>query len=245
MDQFLVNEVPVIRLRSTAENLNRGNLVVIYGGTKEANFRFTVAGSLGEKLADLYFNVYCFDFRSNLVADRFYEFGLYDRLCDAREVVQWVLETQKAPLSLMGLSMGGPLAVTIASELGDKIKNLFLVAPAAYHREAMKPEVKFGPQFSEIIRGNGNCSWKETDSFEEAKRVSASTLIVEFRKDETIPHEIPMSYWRNVGGKLRPGQEVRLHTLEGGHTFDAPPQRQEDIIGAIREFLALPPLARD
>lgn len=248
MDQFLVNGViPVIRLRSSSEDSNRGNLVIIYGGTKDENYRFRTS-AFGGKLACLGFNVFCFDFRSNLDASRFEEFGLYDRLNDSREVVLWVRDNQGGPLSLLGVSMGGSLAVNIAAELGKKVKNLFLVAPAAYHREAMKPEVKFGPQFSEIIREPR--SWHNSNSFEEAKKISANTLIIQFRDDQIVPKQIPMDYWRNVGAKSQ-DQNIRLTVLDGGHkgkngtSSIINPERQDDIVRAIQEFLALPPLVRN
>lgn len=237
---FLVKGVPVIGLRSLADGSSgkHGNIVVIYGGVKEENFRFKVAESLGKKLAGLDFNVYCFDFRSNLDISRFNEFGLHDRLEDAREVVSWVLESEKAPLSLLGVSMGGPLAVAIAAELGDKIKNLFLVAPAAYHRDAMKPEVKFGPRFSEIIREPE--SWRESDSFKEIKGICANILVIQFRQDDVVPFQ-PKIYFDNIGPEAAWSRNVRLDILEGPHNGTyIPSQRQEDIAGAIRDFLALP-----
>ena len=242
MDQFFVNVIPVIRLRSTAEDSNRGNLMIIYGGIKEENFRFTVT-MLGGKLASLGFNVFCFDFRSNLDSSKFEKFGLCDRLDDAREVALWVRDNQGGPFSLLGLSMGGPLAVRVASELGEKVKNLFLVAPAAYHREAMKPEVKFGPRFKEIISVPE--SWRETDSFEEIKGICTNILVIKFRDDDVTPQQ-PKIYFDNIGSKATLTRQVRLVILEGGHNGTyTHPQRQEEIIGAIRDFLALPSMARD
>lgn len=246
----VVNEtIPVIGLRSFVggSGEKRGGVVVIYGGSTEENFRFTVSDFLGEKLAGLGFDVYCFDFRSNLDASRFYEFGLYDWLLDAREVVKWVLEKEKSPISLMGISMGGPLAVTIASELGDKIKNLFLIAPAAYHRDAMKPGVKFGPQFSKIIgKGKLEETWHETNSFEESKDVCANSLILQFREDQIVPRQILIDYWHNIGSRANRRQNIRLTTLEGLHNgIYTNSQRQKDIIVAVRNFLALPSMARD
>ena len=245
----LVNGIiPVIGLRSIIDGSSgkHGATVIIYGGSKEENFRFTVADSLGEKLASLDFNIYCFDFRSNLDASRFHEFGLFDRLEDVREVVRWVLETEKAPLSLLGVSMGGPLAVTIAAELGDKIKNLFLVAPAAYHRDAMKPEVKFGEQFSEIIgKGKSEETWRDSNSLEEIKNICTNILVIKFREDEVTKYQ-PKAYFDSIGPQATRTRNVRMVTLEGPHNGTyVPSQRQEDIAGAIRAFLALPSMARD
>ncbi|TSC90272.1 MAG: hypothetical protein G01um10142_463 [Parcubacteria group bacterium Gr01-1014_2] len=242
----VVNEtIPVIGLRSLGGGLGRGfgSLVIIYGGSKEENFRFKVSDSLGDKLASLGFNVYCFDFRSNLDYSRFNEFGLYDRLEDAREVVRWVLEIEKAPISLMGVSMGGSIAITLASELGHKIKNLFLVAPAAYHRDAMKPEVKFGPQFSEAIgKGKSEENWHESNSFEEAKDVWANSLILQFQEDQVVKRQILLDYWHNIGIRAsNQSQNIRFRPLEGSHNGTyTDPQRQEDMIRAIRDFLTLP-----
>ncbi|OHB17635.1 MAG: hypothetical protein A2734_00215 [Parcubacteria group bacterium RIFCSPHIGHO2_01_FULL_40_30] len=241
--------IPVIKLWYLFGGFHRGrgfgSIVIIYGGSKNENLRMVVANSLGVRLVDLGFNVYCFDFRSNLDASRFDEFGLYDRLEDAREVVKWILDSTRSPVSLMGVSMGGPLAVAIASEFGCKIKNLFLVAPAAYTHKAMKPEVKFGPRFRKIIRKPE--SWHETASFKEARKVSASTLVIKFDKDKVVPDEIPTAYFQNIGQETELGSlHVELKSLEGPHsgTFTNS-QRQKDIIRAIREFLALPPMARD
>lgn len=235
--------IPMIGLRSGG-SCRHGSLVIIYGGSKEENFRFKVAGFLGSKLAELGFRVYCFDFRSNLCASRFHKFGLYDRLQDAREVVRWILKWERTPLSLMGISMGGPLAVTIAAELKEKVRNLFLIAPAAYAREVMNPEMKFGPQFSKIIRGPE--SWRKTDSFEEAKCVLSHTLIIQFLDDRVVPRQVLLDYRHSVGEKASRDQFIRLATIDGPHNETyLNSQRHDDIIGRIRDFIALPYVARD
>jgi dienelactone hydrolase len=243
--------VPVIGLRSVCFRGERGSVVIIYGGGSDAsdeNLRFTVADSLGVKLVELGFNVYCFDFRSNLDISRFNKFGLYDRYEDVREVIRWVLEVEKTQLSLVGVSMGGPLAVKAALEFSGRVKDLFLIAPAAYHRDAMKPEVKFGPDFSGAIgKGKPEEKWRESDSFDEISSIKADTgvLVIKFRDDKIITKQ-PDVYFDNISSRSFFERPVRLDILEGPHNGNfTNPERQKDIVRAIRQFLALPQLARD
>lgn len=235
-------------------------LLVIYGGTKEKDFRKVVKVNWAEELASLGYQVYCFDFRSNLAED-FYQFGLFDRIMDTARVTNWLLNRPfKYPLTLVGVSMGGHIATQLAGELGNKIANLILVAPAAYHDKAVQPNVKFSPpetwkdnnnpagKFTRIIKGyveDGDLTgryfpggWKESSVFSMARRVTVPTLVIRFTQDE-VAGEVPHVYFESF---LRRGADFdglsRMVVRPGGHggTF-TDPERIEFLLKEIVNFI--------
>src|SRR3989344_2643737 len=134
-ENIVGNGIPVTTIKPL-KNERPQELLIIYGGSTKKNFRRVVKEKWGEELARRGFTVHCFDFRSNLPDHDFYQFGLWDRRSDAFSVALWLLNRKKNPLTLVGGSMGGHLAVEIASFFGNffpsHVANLVLVAPAAY-----------------------------------------------------------------------------------------------------------------
>lgn len=179
-----------------------GRILIIYGGTTEKNFSHTVRFFWAEHLARLGFVVHFFDFRSNLGDSKFSDYGLYDRLQDSKAVIDYLLSKQALfkhlPLSLMGLGMGGHLAVLVASdyEYREQVKNLILIVPAAYNDKALSPNVKFGSEFSKIIRTRDDR--RLSTIFSRSRRIKANCLVVACKKDEIVPSEIPWLYFLHL-----------------------------------------------
>jgi len=132
-----------------------------------------------------------FDFRGMILGGPdFYETGLHTRIQDADAVIDHLKLDQPSitnKLTVIGLSMGACVAAHIANK--HKPKNLILVAPAVYDKKLVEEQVPFGERFSEIIRKKD--SWKASDSFKFMEQYFGSFLVVQYQKDEVVPHEVP------------------------------------------------------
>jgi pimeloyl-ACP methyl ester carboxylesterase len=177
-------------------------VLLVYGGTKEKNFRTKMA-PFAQAIARYGFSVITFEFRSNLVDRRFEDFGLGDRIDDTHRVLKYMGTACRptVPISLIGISMGGFIAATLAAEYPERFESLALIAPAAYHPSAVSRQIKFGPEFRKILHIQEG--WRETDIFNRLGRVSADTLVIEFGMDSTIPRDIPILYTSSIGSLLQ------------------------------------------
>ncbi len=250
--------MPMITVRSLTKVLPH-EIIIIYGGTRAKNFRKVVAESYGQKLARLGYTVHCFDFRSNLEGNNFYDFGLHDRLMDAVTITNFVERGLGfKSLTLVGVSMGGHLATRIAPYFSAN--NLILVAPAAYHDQAVRYDLKFSPpgtdednsnpdgRFSRIIRGyvedGALCGlhlpwgWKESGVFSHALRFGGSALVIRFDQDEVVAG-VPNAYFESFvrRGEIFDGL-CRMVPLPGPHggTF-SDQRRMADIVEIIANFV--------
>lgn len=252
LESIVGNEIPVTTLKPL-QNERPHELVILYGGSPDKNFRRVVQEKWGEELARRGLIVYCFDFRSNLPDKDFYRFGLWDRLLDATMVVSWLLQKNKRPLTLVGVSMGGHLAVQLAAQLGDGLANLILVAPAAYHHDALRPSLKFSPkprenegpgEFTRILLRPNGCPegcWKEGKVFEMAEDVRARTLIIHFFHDDVV-NGIPLKYWDVMGRRYPESRKnVVIQGSPGGHAgMFTEPNKIRHILDEISSFLSGP-----
>ncbi|MEX1064181.1 MAG: hypothetical protein WED06_02545 [Candidatus Paceibacterota bacterium] len=242
-------ELPITTLfPQDFENANLNRILIAYGGTKDELFSDKVKNFWGPVLTGLGFVVHCFDYRSNLNASRFYEYGLNDRLIDLASVSAGLKGSffgrsisnpfSSFPLSIMGVSMGGYLAAFVAAEFAGIIDKLILVAPAAYNDAALSPDIKFGPDFSQIIRRPN--SWRSSSVFSRAApKIKADCLIVTFENDDVVPSLIPTLYVSNLSSAVQGARfiESRVVTGSPGHkgTFDNT-DRRDKIARLISDF---------
>jgi pimeloyl-ACP methyl ester carboxylesterase len=234
--------IPLMTIMSP-EAILPHDLLIIYGGTKEQDFRQVVRKEWGEPLAGRGFSVHCFDFQSNLPVNNFYDFGLWDRTLDATKALDWLLTRPYGnPMTLIGVSMGGHIATQLAGDFGDSIANLILVAPAAYPDEAIRPGLKFSPtvdgEFTRILRRPDG--WRESSIFTLARQsVRARPYVIAFQQDEVVG-EVPFAYFEHfVRGEAETGRpSAQLTTLAGGHAgIFTDPERIKLILGHIFNFL--------
>lgn len=208
-------------LKPIAESAIRGQILIIYGGTVWKNYARHVVKPFAEHLARAGFVTHFFDFRSNLPQHNFFDYGLFDRIEDTQKVIHFIFSEfvslvpdQPPPrtLSLLGVSMGGHVAVELAAEFGGHIKNLFLVAPAAYHHIACLPEIKFGPMFKVLINhlGFDSNEWAKSQIFQRAKMVIARTFIVCYPNDKIVG-EAPLLYRNALNCKMFVGPTAEHH----------------------------------
>lgn len=233
-----VGEIPVLTLRPLIEK-GLPRIMIIYGGTTKKNFRLTVRQNYAEKLAHWGFIVHCFDFRSNLEGNSLTDFGLYDRLQDLRAVFGWLAGYRlyrHIPLVLLGVSMGGYLAVHLAVERPQDVYKLILIAPAAYADKACQPEIKFGQQFRSIISEPD--SWRTSSIFKKMRSIRVPSLIIRFEKDEVVPTAITDCYFSGDAYSLRmlEREMITFKNMTHGSIF-TDPKKKEMVLNFAARFL--------
>ena len=184
--QWVRGTIPVSSLLPLGRVPKR-NILVVYGGSREYNFRHKIKPVFGESLAHLGHAVHLFDFRSNTPGNIFNQHSLFDRYLDTRAVYEWLVGESgynQCPTTVIGVSMGGPLAIRLAEQF-PAIQELILIAPAAYSRFVFNRGVRFGPRFKKII--NLPVSWITSQSFAELQRVGAPVLLIIYLRDNVIP----------------------------------------------------------
>lgn len=106
-------------------------------------------------------------------------------LRDRTEQAALLIEKRMArPLVLLAASMGGYTAIKLLE--GQPISGLILFAPAVYASEAYN--IKFGPDFSTIIRQQG--SWANSDAWQILSGFKGKVFIVAAEKDAVVPKEV-------------------------------------------------------
>lgn len=162
------------------------------------------------------FNSLTFDFPG--VGDsqgRIEDNSLQSRLEDSRVALR-ELEKVSSKIALAGRSMGGPVAIRLASEIYPYA--MILTAPAAYSASAW--DKKFTTEFPAVIRREG--SWQDSPSFNELENYAGKLLVVYGEQDEVIPAPIHTRY-RDIATRI--GRFVDLPCV--GHRY----LRQKDSIG--------------
>lgn len=252
-----VNGLPGFAYRPGRIGPHSQIFIIFYGGSREKNEgRSKVYRLFSSDLTEAGHFVYCFDYRSNLVGNKFQNFGLWDRLQDARSItnsIKLIADTKRLPLSIIGLSMGGYIAVDIAANQPN-IKNLILIAPGAYNDLACQPNVKFNREFTKLIRGYYTDSgllykilkimwhlffatWRKSEIFEMAKRATANVLMIRYGKDEIISPRITERYKKafiqRTYGHFR--EKVFSNFSHSGNLKDT--LKRHEIVGEILDFI--------
>lgn len=147
-----------------------------------------------DRLASVGIGSMSFDFRGVGASEgQLSKMGLQTHLEDARGAAQYLNKLFPGrKLQIMGVSMGGAIAIQLANEI--KADRLILVAPAAYSEKARS--VSFGPAFTSILREER--SWQDSPEFDQLEQFNGRTLLVYGEEDEVIPEPILMRYSRIV-----------------------------------------------
>lgn len=124
----------------------------------------------------------------------FFASSLANRINETVAIIRWMKKRfgHKIQLTLCGGSMGAYVALGASRIFPESIKNLILFCPAAYRKESNS--VCFGPKFTACIRKPN--SWKDSLSFEWVHRFTGKILLLIPEKDEIVPVEIPLEYFR-------------------------------------------------
>jgi uncharacterized protein len=117
--------------------------------------------------------------------------SLKKRLLETKAVLAYFGVEEK--LSVIGTSMGGYIACTLAKEV--PLENLVLFGPAAYTRKAWDAE--FGSGFTEIIREDN--SFLDSDLSDLLNHFTGNALFIIGKNDEIIPKQVVELYRRALG----------------------------------------------
>jgi pimeloyl-ACP methyl ester carboxylesterase len=190
-------------------------ILILYGGDDKytPNTRVPIKTTFVENG----FRAASFPFRGHVPGGPdFYETGLWSRVEDARAVLAKLkAEYPKSPVAIFAVSMGGYVATFLQPEL---VAHLILVAPAAYHADAVRLKLNFDPPqaegpFRALIRPTDNFS--QSDGFKNIQGFSDSSLaVIGFTRDLVVKPEwrILERYFENHPNKRR-----TLAWLEFGH----------------------------
>lgn len=163
------------------------------------------------------FRAASFKFRGHIPGGPgFYETGLWSRTEDARAVLaELKKEYPKSPVAVFAVSMGGYVATFLQPEM---VSHLILVAPAAYHADAVLKKMNFnrketGGPFTDLIRPTD--SFLRSDGFENIRKFAGSSLaVIGFTRDIVVRPEwgILERYFQN-----HPNDRRAIAWLEFGH----------------------------
>ncbi len=113
-----------------------------------------------------------------------------------------------APVYILGVSMGGPIAIHMTQDIDSA--GLLLCVCAAYPKDAWSKN--FGEPFSYAIRRE--YAWQDSDEFAILSQLSCPIFFGSARNDEIIPQSITEKY-RNIVQEIR--QVYRVY--DAPHAF--------------------------
>ncbi len=162
-----------------------------------------------------------FDFRGSGDSDgTFEEMTLSSEISDAKTVVEYARKRFGGNLGILGLSMGGTVALMTAPELNPKA--LCLWAPASKNKEVFSQGGMPKPEGQKLIDVGGlNVSTefaKEVltfDAFSNAKNYAGPSVIIHGTADPTVPFE-------HSKDLVKEFENAKLIPVEGAdHVFSA------------------------
>jgi pimeloyl-ACP methyl ester carboxylesterase len=163
------------------------------------------------------------------------ESSLRSRMSEVETVLNWIeSELNPADIILYGVSMGGYIALSVASNKPNLISGLVLHAPAAY--ASAVHEQPFDSTFTKIIRQTQN--WDDSLSFVWLEQYEKPILFLQPEHDEVIPAKITKRYL-NIGNNKPSFNNVLLrkasHKCWGTDENDLKVQRK--ILTQLHGFL--------
>mgnify|MGYP000598433381 CR=1 FL=1 len=162
--------------------------------------------------------------------------------------LEWALEDSELALryslsmgeyvGLIGLSLGGAVAIYLASILSNFIKAIVLLSPVINFAEVLNRRMdnfKKGV-YSYIgplrIKLENLMSLKSFNGFDYVTKIKAPTLIIHSKDDSIVPYSQALRFYKNLAVK----KELLL-LEKGGHTFNTYEARITVISRIVKWFL--------
>lgn len=164
----------------------KGGVLFIAGGGKQS----MIYDDWQNFLADHGYSSLSFDFPGiSKSTGNLHETGLASRIENTKDALSFLKESsdlQDSEISLVGRSMGGPIALRV----GSNYRKLVLLFPAAYADGAY--EKLFGDEFSKVIRAEK--SWEGAQDFDFAGQIREKLMVLYGEQEHVIPEEIQKTY---------------------------------------------------
>ncbi len=217
---------------------NKAKTIVIFlhgftGNKNESYFMFSYQAKLLDKLN---IDSIRLDYYGSGDSDGFFEdMDFYDLIVQGKKIIEYVKSLGYHHIYLEGMSMGGALAIALASE---DIAKLILVSPAINMKDLTNEIFKI----SEILP-SGNASYKsleisplfkksveEIDLFENIVNLDIPTLIIQGTADLAVPYENALK----VKAKIK---KAILITVEGGDHIYSEKSYKDALFSNILNFV--------
>ncbi len=184
-----------------------GTFVAPSGDIKGALLRISGGANIGhspnewqEILAKSGIASFAFDFRGvDKSEGELHDTNLNTRLADSKKAYSEFVKLlgHDVDISILGVSMGAPIAIWLAHEV--QITHLLLAVAAAYPADSHNKN--FGKAFSQSIRREG--AWRTSVEFSKLQELKLPVLFASALKDDIIPRDITAQYRdviRDIGG---------------------------------------------
>ncbi len=203
------------------------NVICLHGGGVRGRVGFR---KIREMLSDKRISSCAFDYKGHgETGGELLSTSLKEKVEQTISVID--SEKIKKPLTIIASSMGGYVAIKM-TELYD-VKNLILIAPAVYSKEAY--QISFGSEFSSIIRKP--FSWLNSDVWEILKKYTGNIIIYKAGNDQIIPEDvIKKIYDSTVNAKKREVITIKKATHPLTDWFD---EHSDDLDLAIETMSKL------
>ncbi len=232
----------VIHIPSTGFNSFTVMLHGFTGNKVEANRLFV---DIARALCSDGKSVLRFDFRGHGDSPlSFEEFKLDYALEDAENAIKYIENVFKpSKIGILGLSMGGHIAVKTAHKLRDKISSLILLAPAIDIGKLVEQAIEKLPKINEYfvfgayrLRKEGVESIIKSNAMDLAESITSPTLLIHAKNDEVVPHIQSIEFYN----RLRIERKKLVLLDEGGHVFSTITSKTrviQEIVEWSREIL--------
>lgn len=183
--------------------------IFILGGGANLPHKDAYYPAWQRKLAQEGISSFSFDFRGvGETKEILSATNISSRIEDARTAFATFQPNTNSKIYLLGISMGGPVAIALAESA--KPSGIILIVPAAYSTEAHHKN--FGPDFSTAIRKPHN--WDHSPDFELLQEYQGKVLLAYAGEDKIVPKEIYSMYSDIVNKK---GEILVIPNVE--HSF--------------------------
>ncbi len=156
---------------------------------------------------------------------------LEKRIKEAECVTRWIVDKYpNIPITVLGVSMGGYVALGLVEKLENVFNKVILQVPAAYSRKAHN--LNFDDNFTKELRTLN--SWNDSYSFYWWKNFKGKKLLIANERDEVIPYDIIERY-RRIG---EDGSNFSLATILGAsHNVFGDKRLSDETYEIIKNFL--------
>ncbi len=186
-----------------------------------------------------------FDFSGSGESDgNFEDMTVSNEIAEAKRILEYVQSHERIDqtrISLLGLSLGGMIAGTVAGDLPDEIQRLVLLAPAGNMSEIVANMVRqvgadmsmpYFDRAGDLVGRNFAIDIQAIDGFTRAKRFQKPVLLIHGTNDMTIPYTVSLRYRDEVYN-----ENASVHLIEGAdHTFNGHTWESE-VIETVTAFL--------